>query len=154
MTGCTHEVTIEDLALGLLDDAEAARARAHLDRCVACRRAHAQLQRERALLSACAEAIGPAPPLAVDAAPPPPSRMARIHAFAALVACAAAFVLLVARAHRTSPAPSATEAFAARDVPAASDEPLACAFPASGFPYRGESEPLACGNVTFSSAGP
>jgi hypothetical protein len=127
MIGCRYQESIEDLALASGHDVE---LEAHLESCEQCSAALEMLLDERALFVKRAPLVPP-PPVAVPTAP---SVVTPLFPSAfAIAACAAAlFGLFVHPPTMDAPIAHA-ETY---------DEPLACAFPASGVTSRGEA--LAC----------
>jgi hypothetical protein len=127
MSRCSYEESIEDLALASGHDEE---LEAHLERCEQCSAALEMLLEERALFVRRAPLVPP-PAVAVPTASNVVTPL--FPSVFAIAACAAAvFGLLVHPPTMEAPMAHA-ETY---------DEPLACAFPASGIASRGEA--LAC----------
>ena len=169
MRSCAYLEEVEELAIGSVTGARARRARAHLASCAGCREAHAYFVEERALFAHRAALFDPPPDLPAVVMGSSPRRAWRpgraSGAWLAVAACAAA-VVGIARfdgAGEGDPSRGAVEPIAQRAMSRESiDEPVACAFPASGFVYTRD-EPSACTTsanatceeaVTSSVAGP
>ena len=146
---CAYGVEVEDLLIGALAGADAARVRAHLDGCDRCAEAAVTFEEERSLFSARASALAPPTAAPVPAAVALAAEQSdqddeidRRGLFArivpAFVAAAACIGALAGRGDldpykaRGEEIACATPPGAVQAVTDALDEPLACAMPASG----------------------
>jgi hypothetical protein len=163
---CAHVDAVEDLVLGLLGEGEAKRVRAHLSACDPCKEAHAMFLEERALFQSRAVAIGPAPYLESALEQVQPSETDRrtlaarlTPAVLAVAACVSALAG-IGELHRNygggPPTSIQTEPVILSEASRIDDQPIACAFPVSGFvrrPGSANDESLACGSPRYPAGG-
>jgi hypothetical protein len=149
MMPCASYDETEELAMGRLTSARAAIARDHLRACAICRDEYDLLLSERELFERRAEVVRPAAGLeprilaaAREHVQDGAARRARLaSATRAVLALAACVTALVGSGWLDRRFPSSERAPYASESATASmsfDEPLACAFPVSGFAYTSE----------------